>query len=307
MKAFGVAAMAALLAGGVCGNPTSPTLPTVDLGYEIYRANSLNETTKLYSFSNVRYAAPPTGGNRFKAPQPPAHNRSLIQFNRPEPICPQGFPGKPTDSDDTREKPEEAPNGELANYTALGQRSFERSGHLSANLSAANIDLDSFNSSAHGLVEIDPKVTEDCLFLDVVVPQHIFQRNTKSGRGAAVMVFVHGGSLIYGSKSLWGDPSALVSRSQEGDNEGVIYLSLNYRLGAFGWLSGPTFQRNGTANAGLHDQLFALEWVQEHISKFGGDPERVTLFGQSSGGDSIMGHLTAYGGTWNRPLFSQVS
>lgn len=49
---------------------------------------------------------------------------------------------------------------------------------------------------------------------------------------------------------------------------------MNYRLGAFGWLSGPTFQEDGTANAGLYDQRFALEWVQKHIYKFGGDPNR---------------------------------
>lgn len=58
---------------------------------------------------------------------------------------------------------------------------------------------------------------------------------------------------------------------------------MNYRLGAFGWLSGPTFQADGTANAGLYDQRFALEWVRRHISKFGGDPKRVTVFGESAG------------------------
>lgn len=71
---------------------------------------------------------------------------------------------------------------------------------------------------------------------------------------------------------------------------------MNYRLGAFGWLSGPTFQENGTANAGLHDQRFAIEWVKKHISKFGGDPERITIFGESAGGGSIMHQITAYGG-----------
>ena len=55
---------------------------------------------------------------------------------------------------------------------------------------------------------------------------------------------------------------------------------MNYRLGAFGWLSGPTLQADGTANAGLHDQRFALKWVQKYIAQFGGDPSRVTLFGE---------------------------
>lgn len=81
---------------------------------------------------------------------------------------------------------------------------------------------------------------------------------------------------------------------------------MNYRLGAFGWLSGPTFQANGTANAGLHDQRFALEWVQQHISKFGGDPSRVTVFGESAGGGSIMHQITAYGNIDGPPPFQQA-
>ena len=84
-------------------------------------------------------------------------------------------------------------------------------------------------------------------------------------------------------------------------------MSLNYRLGAFGWLSGPTFQQaNGTANAGLHDQRFALEWVQQNIHLFGGDPRRVTVFGESAGGGSIMHQITAYGGKSGPVAFAQA-
>lgn len=67
---------------------------------------------------------------------------------------------------------------------------------------------------------------------------------------------------------------------------------MNYRLGAFGWLSGPTLQSNGTANAGLHDQRLALEWIQDNIHLFGGDPNRVTIIGESAGGGSIMHQIT---------------
>ena len=81
---------------------------------------------------------------------------------------------------------------------------------------------------------------------------------------------------------------------------------MNYRLGAFGWLSGPTFQENGTANAGLHDQRFALEWVQANIAKFGGDPNRVTVFGESAGGGSIQHQITAYGGAKGPVPFQQA-
>ena len=83
-------------------------------------------------------------------------------------------------------------------------------------------------------------------------------------------------------------------------------MSFNYRLGALGWLSGPTFQENGTANAGLHDQRFALEWIQRNIHLFGGDPSRVTVFGESAGGGSVMHQITAYGGKKGPVPFAQA-
>lgn len=69
-------------------------------------------------------------------------------------------------------------------------------------------------------------------------------------------------------------------------------MAINYRLGAFGWLSGPTYQEDGTANLGLLDQRFALEWVQKYITLFGGDPDNVTIMGESSGGGSILHQIT---------------
>lgn len=72
-----------------------------------------------------------------------------------------------------------------------------------------------------------------------------------------------------------------------------MFVTINYRLGAFGWLSGPEFQASGgIANAGLHDQRLALEWVQENIHLFGGDPNRVTIMGSSAGASSVLHHIT---------------
>lgn len=79
-----------------------------------------------------------------------------------------------------------------------------------------------------------------------------------------------------------------------------------HQLGAFGWLSGQKFKSaGGVPNAGLYDERLALEWIQRHIAKFGGDPSRVTVMGVSAGGGSITMQLTAYGRAI-RPPFAQI-
>jgi len=98
------------------------------------------------------------------------------------------------------------------------------------------------------------------------------------------------------------NPTGLINASKADGSEGIIFVAMNYRLGAFGWLSGPTLQSNGTANAGLYDQRLAIEWVRDNIHLFGGDPERITLMGESAGGGSIMHQIMAYGGTVPAPF-----
>lgn len=139
----------------------------------------------------------------------------------------------------------------------------------------------------------DGRTSEDCLFLDVIVPQEIFDQRDQ-GYGAPVLVWIYGGGYTAGSKGGSGNPAGLLQASGMNAQSGrVIYVAMNYRLGATGWLSGPTFQANGgAANAGLYDQRFALEWVQKYIHLFGGDKNRVTVFGESAGGGSIMHQIT---------------
>ncbi len=122
---------------------------------------------------------------------------------------------------------------------------------------------------------------------------------------ALTMLRIYGGGYVEGYKSS-GNPSGLIRRSQNNGQEGIIFVELNYRLGAMGWLSGPTLQATGgISNAGLYDQRMALEWVQNNIHLFGGDPTRVTVMGESAGGGSIMHQMTAYGGQKPVP-FQQV-
>lgn len=110
---------------------------------------------------------------------------------------------------------------------------------------------------------------------------------------------IYGGGYVEGSKNQNNqyDPSGLLNASVANGDDGVVFVALNYRLGAFGWSGGPTFQQQGgTSNAGLYDQRLALEWVQQYIHLFGGDPNQVTIMGESAGGGSVMHQITAYGG-----------
>lgn len=82
----------------------------------------------------------------------------------------------------------------------------------------------------------------------------------------------------------------------EASNRGVIVVSFNYRVGAYGFLASEELRAEGNLNIGIHDQRFAMAWVQKHIGKFGGDPDKVTLFGTSIGGGSVLLQTVAYGG-----------
>jgi carboxylesterase type B len=116
---------------------------------------------------------------------------------------------------------------------------------------------------------------EDCLRLDVVVPTQ------PQSSSLPVMVMIHGGGFTQGSSyALPG--SALVDTA----SGSMIYVSLQYRLGAFGFLSSADVRENGQANVGLLDQRSALNWVQRNIRAFGGDPAKVTIIGGSAGGSS---------------------
>lgn len=110
--------------------------------------------------------------------------------------------------------------------------------------------------------------SEDCLLLDVLVPI-----NPVSSRLPVMVQIPAGGYVVGSSTTVPGD--ALVNRS----NGNIIYVQLQYRLGMFGFLGGREIAQNGIRNAGLLDQRLALEWLQRHISAFGGDPSKITIAG----------------------------
>jgi len=137
--------------------------------------------------------------------------------------------------------------------------------------------------------------TEDCLFLNVFTPndRHGNHAGDRSGRDARpVMLWIHGGALVTGESDDY-DATQLVA---QGD---VIVVTINYRLGALGFLAHPALTAeapdHASGNYGIMDQQEALRWVGRNIARFGGDPSRVTIFGESAGGLSVHTHLASPG------------
>lgn len=121
---------------------------------------------------------------------------------------------------------------------------------------------------------------EDCLTLNITAPVEA------SAAPRPVMVFIHGGGYILGTSAL-----GLYSGARLAVRGDVIVVSLNYRLGAFGYVDFGEFStgtRQFDSNLGLRDQVAALEWVQRNIGAFGGDPGNVTIFGESAGAHAVL-------------------
>jgi para-nitrobenzyl esterase len=131
----------------------------------------------------------------------------------------------------------------------------------------------------------DPGASEDCLTLNVWVPdKHVEPK-------LPVMVWIYGGGFVAGTTS---------EGRQEGSHlaqQGVIVVSMNYRLGVFGFLVHPELAKesghNSAGNYGLLDQLAALKWVHDNIAAFGGDPGNVTIFGESAGSFSVSAQMAS--------------
>lgn len=124
---------------------------------------------------------------------------------------------------------------------------------------------------------IATRPSEDCLYLNIWKPAEV-----KAGDKRAVMVWIHGGGFVNGGSS------PAIYSGENFARDGVVFVSLNYRLGRFGFFAHPALEAEGFGgNFGFLDQISALEWVQANIAAFGGDPENVTVFGESAGGVSI--------------------
>ncbi|XP_075770104.1 acetylcholinesterase-like [Pelodiscus sinensis] len=137
---------------------------------------------------------------------------------------------------------------------------------------------------------VETPQSEDCLFLNVWVP------HPRPPEPVPVLVWIHGGGFYMGATSV-----ELHSGRFLAATENVIVASMNYRLGALGFLYLPPA---APGNAGLWDQRLALRWLRNNVAAFGGDPARVMLFGQSAGAASVGLHLLSPG---SQPLFTRAA
>jgi len=123
-----------------------------------------------------------------------------------------------------------------------------------------------------------PGMSEDCLSLNIWTP--------KAARRAPVLVWIHGGALTAGASGEGIYDGAALAR------QGVVVVTINYRLGVLGWLAHSELSRESplgvSGNYGLLDQIEALRWVRRNIAAFGGDPANVTIAGESAGGLSVL-------------------
>lgn len=192
MHHFNAVVFAFLASTVVAGRtPPSENLPVVDLGYELYRATEFNvsmhndrfhaliyftdlslvkQTRGYYNFSNIRYASPPLGDLRFRAPVLPATNRSVIQDGSVTRICPQATPSW---------------------LVEAGVWAFPYI--VSGTIPNITYSLTTPNNDSLPITR-DPRENEDCLFLDVMVPKKVFE-NAGPGAKAPVMVYIYGKPL----------------------------------------------------------------------------------------------------------------
>ncbi|RAH67869.1 putative carboxylesterase [Aspergillus aculeatinus CBS 121060] len=225
MRLFVLLTFASQIASALPSSADGASAPTVDLGYSKYQGTRL--AGGVDQFLGMRYAAPPLGDLRFRAPQDPVTNATLQTATEYGPIC---------------------------------------------------IGVDQDNSPADW--------TEDCLFINVFKPSTATPQSK-----LPVWFFIQGGGYAQNSNSNY-NGTAVVEES----GHGLVFVTLNYRVGALGFLASEEVRKNGDLNVGLLDQRKAMHWIKKHIASFGGDPDHIVIHGVSAGAGSVAFHLTAFGG-----------
>nr|CAD6495185.1 Glutactin-like [Lepeophtheirus salmonis salmonis] len=258
--------------------------------------------TKMYKvFRNIPYAEPMTKERRFSQSQAYSDERDILgptksnpyDATKSGPVCAQGEinPDNITTYLDMN-------NLDLIELLMENTRSREEinnkfilkmAGKL-FDLEGLPLETMTLSETIKSWLDVDFGMSEDCLHLTISTP---VKPPPKESKGYPVMFFVHGGGFSSGTH-LHSEADRL------GDAADVIVVAINYRVGILGFLCLDSDESAG--NQGMLDILLALEWVQKYIEHFGGDKERVTIFGESAGSATI-GHLLLSPSTREKNLF----
>ncbi|XP_078481983.1 crystal protein-like [Ciona intestinalis] len=169
-------------------------------------------------------------------------------------------------------------------------------GTLNASVSNQLACQQIYSTCDHG--ECATNLNEDCLVLDIDVPSAIDLNDIKPANLLPVLFYIHGGFFFADSGTSYLEDGRWLCNATN-----TVVVTINYRLGALGFLA---YKQGGVelgGNQGLKDQQLAMRWVQENIHKFGGDKDKITLFGNSAGAQAIMFHLVS---STSEPLFHQA-
>ncbi|KAJ7742138.1 alpha/beta-hydrolase [Mycena maculata] len=137
--------------------------------------------------------------------------------------------------------------------------------------------------------------SEDCLTLNVIRPDGVSESSL-----VPVVVWIHGGGLVTGGSADFHYNGSWIVQASGANGNPIVFVSINYRLASLGFLASKALEDEGSLNLGVRDQRLALHWVQENIAKFGGNPEKVTIQGQS-----VHTQIIVYGGRDDK-LFNQA-
>ena len=276
-RRFGSASMMLLILAAACVQPEpasppsvaslSPEVPVAVSGGKIQGAVS-NLDPEVMSFMGLPFAAPPVGNLRWRPPEPVVAWDGVRDTTAPGPICQQG-----EELEQVRLVMQRAQR--KGDDTTASELQYGRLSELEREITSASDD----EKGSSRMLKVEQEQSENCLFLNVWAPRQSMELRP-------VMVWIHGGGFVVGSGS---DPLTDGTRLA---SRGAVVVTLNYRLGAFGFMAHPALSAESaydtSGNYGLLDIVAALGWVRENAVAFGGDPDRVTIFGESAGAGAVM-------------------
>ncbi|KAJ3114040.1 hypothetical protein HDU96_002628 [Phlyctochytrium bullatum] len=218
-------------------------------------------------WKGIPFAAPPTGANRWRPPQPPAKVDGVFTATAFGPGCLSGG----------------APSGMGGGGMARPSTGNSTTGALPA-LPTNGTTGGMPSGGTTGGMTMGGSTSEDCLTMNVWAP-----KSATSTSKLPVMVWIYGGGFVGGASSGYNGSTIVGSMGN------VLFVSFNYRVGLMGFFSNPAILAEGNgANWGLQDQQFAFAWLKKYISAFGGDPDKMMAFGQSAGSQSVALQMLSY-------------